>query len=177
MASLATGPHTISLRRYSGSQIGWSYWKQTKTDRLGIEGRTQYGKRESGVLCLKGSGALDLGYVLRAAKPPGYCLAKVNGAVEHKRALPLYLAGSLDHQRRGRASLPGQASGKALEVRGTDMKFTYEEPEPMKYEVRVVEISTGKVVCTYQVPEGQTVTRVVFTEEPSSYIQNLEETT
>ena len=42
------------------------------------------------------------------------------------------------------------------------MKFTYEQPEPLRYEYRIVEISTGKVLCTYRVSEGETVTRAIL---------------
>ena len=32
------------------------------------------------------------------------------------------------------------------------MKVTYEEPEPVRFEYRAVEIATGKVLMTYKAP-------------------------
>jgi len=58
---------------------------------LQLEGKIQYKKRESGVICLKGShpgvyeGRWDLTRVLQDGRPPGHSLAKVTGVVEHSR--------------------------------------------------------------------------------------------
>ena len=49
------------------------------------------------------------------------------------------------------------------------MKFEYREPEPLRYEYRIVEISTGKILYTYKVPEGQTVTRIVVDGLPGPH--------
>lgn len=48
------------------------------------------------------------------------------------------------------------------------MKFTYEEPKPMRYEYRVIENDTGKVICAFQTEEDETPMKVELSLDPES---------
>ena len=48
------------------------------------------------------------------------------------------------------------------------MSFTYEEPEPMRYEYRVIEIATGKLILAFQTPENETPMKVAIDLDPES---------
>jgi len=48
------------------------------------------------------------------------------------------------------------------------VRYEYHEPEPMRYEYRVIEVSTGEVICSFRTPENETPMKVELNLDPES---------